>query len=236
MLQIENVSFSYELIPALQNITFEVGQGECVALIGANGSGKSTLLKNISGLEKPSEGKIFFDGILLNPLETNQIVELGISHVPEGRRIFPDLTVFNNLRMGAFIRNDWRRTAEREISEWMERIPLLRGKAHQKGKELSGGEQQVLAIIRGLMSKPRLLLLDEPSLGLSPIMSRHIYQIIQQILEMGTSVLLVEQNAYMALRLASQAHVMENRSIKLSGKGSELLKNPMVRKTYMGVE
>jgi branched-chain amino acid transport system ATP-binding protein len=235
MLQIDNVSFSYGPILALQNISFEVDVGQCVALIGSNGSGKSTLMKNISGLEKPSEGKIFFNGILLNTLETNQIIELGISHVPEGRRIFPDLTVLNNLKMGAFIRKD-RKMVEKEIDEWIERISLLKGKLDNKGKELSGGEQQVLAIIRGLMSKPKLLLLDEPSLGLSPIMSQFVYEIIQQILRMKTSVLLVEQNAYLALKSAHLAHVMENRRIVLTGKGEELLKNPMVRKTYMGLK
>ena len=235
MLQIENVSFSYGSILALQNISLGVNAGECVALIGPNGAGKSTLLKNISGLEKPSEGKIVFNGTILNPLETNQIVELGISHIPEGRRIFPDLTVINNLKMGAYLRRDWK-TVEREMHEWIERTGLLAGKENRKGKELSGGEQQVLAIIRGLMSQPKLLLLDEPSLGLSPIMNNLIYRIIKQILVTGTSVLLVEQNAYLALRLAHQAHVMENRRITISGRGDELLKDPMVRQTYMGIK
>ncbi len=233
LLKAENLHVAYGAIRALQGISFHINEGEIVTLIGANGAGKSTTLRTISGLLRPIVGDILFQdrGITKTPAE--RIVKLGISQVPEGRQIFSQLTVRENLEMGAFTRTD-----KREIAESMERVfasfPRLKERLHQQGGTLSGGEQQMLAMGRGLMSKPTLLLLDEPSMGLAPILVEEIFNIIQRINAQGTSILLVEQNAAMALSVANRGYVLETGNIVLEGNARELLENPQVQAAYLG--
>ncbi len=234
MLQVENIDVYYDAIHALQGISFHVEAGEIVTLIGANGAGKSTTLRAVSGLVHPRSGSITFQGGDITTMPAEQIVRLGISHVPEGRKIFAPLTVRENLDMGAFTRSD-----RAEIDRTMQRIfasfPRLKERIHQIGGTLSGGEQQMLATARGLMSSPTLLLLDEPSMGLSPILVEEIFRIIREINDQGTSILLVEQNAHMALSIAHRAYVLETGRIVLSGTAREIAENPQVKSAYLGV-
>ncbi len=234
LLEVNDLNVYYGAIHALQGVSFTLNEGEIVTLIGANGAGKSTTLRTISGLLRPRRGSITFKGqdITLTPAE--QIVRLGISQVPEGRKIFAPLTVQENLEMGAYIHND-----KAEIENSMQRVfasfPRLKERISQLGGTLSGGEQQMLATARGLMSRPALLLLDEPSMGLSPILVEEIFRIIREINSQGTSILLVEQNALMALSIAHRAYVLETGRIVLEGSAKELRENPQVKAAYLGV-
>ncbi len=234
MLQVENLNVYYGAIHALHGISFNVNEGEIVTLIGANGAGKSTTLRTLSGLLRSTTGSITFKGQDIATMAAEKIVEAGISHVPEGRKIFAPLSVRENLMMGAYTRTD-----QAEIQQTLERayrsFPRLKERATQYGGTLSGGEQQMLATARGLMSKPSLLLLDEPSMGLSPILVEEIFKIIVEINKQGTSILLVEQNAQMALSIASRAYVLETGRIVLSGPAHEIAENPQVKAAYLGV-
>lgn len=234
LLEVKDLNVYYGAIHALQGISFNVNQGEIVSLIGANGAGKSTTLRALSGLIRPRSGSIHFRGedITLAPAE--KIVRMGISHVPEGRKIFAPLTVRENLEMGAYILKD-----KAEIDRMMERVfrsfPRLKERINQLGGTLSGGEQQMLATGRGLMNKPALILLDEPSMGLSPILVEEIFRIIKEINDEGTSILLVEQNAQMALSIAHRAYVLETGRITISGPAADIANNPQVKEAYLGV-
>ena len=234
MLQVENLNVYYGAIHALQGVSFNVNEGEIVTLIGANGAGKSTTLRTLSGLLRSRTGSITFKGQEISSMPAEKIVEAGISHVPEGRKIFAPLSVRENLMMGAYSRND-----PAEIQQTLERayrsFPRLKERAGQYGGTLSGGEQQMLATARGLMSKPTLMLLDEPSMGLSPILVEEIFRIIVEINKQGTSILLVEQNAQMALSVAHRAYVLETGRIVLSGVAKEIADNPQVKTAYLGV-
>ena len=234
MLQVEDLNVYYGAIHALQGISFSVEQGEIVTLIGANGAGKSTTLRTISGLLRPRTGTVRLRGQDVTTMPAQDIVRLGISHVPEGRKIFPHLTVRENLMMGAYTRTD-----HAEIDASLESVfasfPRLKERLGQFGGTLSGGEQQMLATARGLMSKPTLVLLDEPSMGLSPILVEEIFRIIVQINRQGTSILLVEQNAQMALSIANRAYVLETGNIVLSGTAREIADNPQVKASYLGI-
>jgi branched-chain amino acid transport system ATP-binding protein len=210
-----------------------VKQGEIVTVLGANGAGKSTTLKNVSRLVRPSAGSITFEGKDLVRLESHQVVELGVVQVPEGRRIFPEMTVLENLRMGSFIKST-RPDRQRNIERAFTLFPRLAERQKQLGGTLSGGEQQMLAIGRGLMTNPRLMLLDEPSLGLSPLFVKNIFEIIKEINKQGTTILLVEQNVFQSLRISHRAYVLETGRVVLSGTGEELLGNEHVKKAFLG--
>ena len=232
MLSVAGVHTHYGRIEALQGVDLEVNDGEIVTLIGANGAGKTTLLMTICGHPTASDGRVVFDGRDITRFRTSDIIQLGIAQAPEGRRIFPRMTVLENLQMGATIAED------QYLDEDLERVftlfPVLKEREHQSGGTLSGGEQQMLAIARALMSRPRLLLLDEPSLGLAPMLVKQIFSVIKEINKVqGVTVLLVEQNAYHALRLANRAYVMANGRILISGTGAELLANEQVRAAYL---
>jgi branched-chain amino acid transport system ATP-binding protein len=233
MLEVENLNVYYGAIHALKGISFHLEKGEIVALIGGNGAGKSTTLNTISGLLRPKVGNIAFQGEDITVVPPQNIVRRGVIHVPEGRHIFPKLTVQENLEMGAYIFND-KEQIEKDMESVMERFPRLRERRKQLGGTLSGGEQQMLAIGRGLMSRPSLLLLDEPSMGLSPILVEQIFEIIREINAQGTSILLVEQNAQMALSIADRGYVLETGRITLEGDAQELLENPLVIEAYLG--
>lgn len=233
MLRVENLAVNYGMINAVRGVNFEVNQGEIVSLIGANGAGKSTILRTISGLIKPASGTLTYEGQNITKTNAQKIVQLGISHVPEGRHVFKGLSVRENLEMGAFLRKD-RSNIEADIQAVYERFPVLGERQKQDASTLSGGEQQMLAMGRALMSKPKLLLLDEPSMGLAPIFIQEIFNIIQQIQAQGTTVLLIEQNAKMALSIASRGYVLETGKIVLSGTGQELLESDAVQKAYLG--
>jgi branched-chain amino acid transport system ATP-binding protein len=234
VLQVENLNVYYGAIHALQGISFNVEQGEIVTLIGANGAGKSTTLRTVSGLLRSRTGSITFKGQDIANMPAEKIVTAGISHVPEGRKIFAPLSVRENLMMGAYTRND-----QSEIQATLARVyqsfPRLKERATQYGGTLSGGEQQMLATARGLMSKPTLILLDEPSMGLSPILVEEIFRIIVEINKQGTSILLVEQNASMALSIAHRAYVLETGRIVLAGKAKDIADNPQVKTAYLGI-
>ncbi len=234
LLDVRDLNVYYGAIHALQGISFNVNEGEIVTLIGANGAGKSTTLRTVSGLLRPRRGTVSFKDEDITMCPAEQIVRLGISHVPEGRKIFAPLTVQENLEMGAFTRSD-----KGEIQQSTERVfqsfPRLRERLDQLGGTLSGGEQQMLAVGRGLMARPALLLLDEPSMGLSPIFTEEIFNIIKEINKQGTSILLVEQNAFMALQVAHRAYVLETGRIVLEGSAAELQAHPKVRAAYLGV-
>ena len=233
MLQVTDLCVNYGVIPALKGISFEVNEGEVIALIGANGAGKTTILHTVTGLVEAASGKIEFEGKDITRVPAHQIVKLGLAHVPEGRRVFPEMTVYQNLMLGAFTRND---NAEKQASlqSVYGHFPRLKERARQLAGTLSGGEQQMLAMGRALMSRPRLLLMDEPSMGLSPILVGEIFSIIEEVSREGTTVLLVEQNAKKALSIADRAYVLETGSISLSGSASELLGNDEIRKAYLG--
>lgn len=233
LLKVEDLNVYYGAIHALKGISFHVDTGEIVALIGANGAGKSTTLGTISGLLRPRSGKIIFKGEDLTQSLSDQIVRKGIVQVPEGRKIFATLTVMENLEMGAFTQKD-KAAIQGGIQSGFQRFPRLSERRRQLGGTLSGGEQQMLAIARGLMSKPSLLLLDEPSMGLSPLLVEQIFTIIRDINDQGTSILLVEQNAQMALSIADRAYVLETGRIVLEGPAQELLHNDMVIEAYLG--
>jgi branched-chain amino acid transport system ATP-binding protein len=234
MLVIDQLDFAYGDLKVLWGINLTVRQGEIVTLLGSNGAGKSTTLKNISRLLRWTSGTVTFDGEEIGPLEAHDVVARGIVQVPEGRRIFPEMTVAENLRMGSYpksTRNDRARNLERVFSLF----PRLEERQSQLGGTLSGGEQQMLAIGRGLMANPRLLLLDEPSLGLSPMFVKSIFQIISEINRLGVTILLVEQNVHQSLRIAHRAYVLESGRVTLSGTAQELLNNDLVQKAFLGM-
>ncbi|HET8723721.1 MAG TPA: ABC transporter ATP-binding protein [Anaeromyxobacteraceae bacterium] len=233
MLRIENLDFSYGDLQVLWGVSLDVKQGEIVTVLGANGAGKSTTLKNVSRLVRPSRGTLTFDGHDLGKLESHEVVELGVVQVPEGRRIFPEMTVLENLRMGSFVKST-RPDRQRNIERAFTLFPRLAERQRQLGGTLSGGEQQMLAIGRGLMTNPRLLLLDEPSLGLSPLFVKNIFEIIKEINRQGTTILLVEQNVFQSLRISHRAYVLETGRVVLSGTGEELLGNEHVKKAFLG--
>jgi branched-chain amino acid transport system ATP-binding protein len=234
LLSIKDLNVSYGKIKAIKGISLDVNAGEVVTLVGANGAGKTTLLKTISGILAPASGEITYDGRKLSDIKPYQRVNEGICQAPEGRGIFPGMTVLENLEMGKFGKTN----AKLEIEEDLEKIytlfPRLKERAHQAGGTLSGGEQQMLAIGRALMSRPRLLLLDEPSMGLAPKFIAQIFEIIKEIKKQGVTILLVEQNAAKALSVADRAYVLETGNITMQGSGAELLKDPAVRKAYLG--
>jgi branched-chain amino acid transport system ATP-binding protein len=234
LLEVRDLNVYYGAIHALQGISFRVSEGEIVTLIGANGAGKSTTLRTISGLLRPRRGSVHFKGQDITMTPAEQIVRLGIGQVPEGRKIFAPLTVRENLEMGAYTRTD-SDEIERSIQRVFASFPRLRERTEQLGGTLSGGEQQMLATARGLMSRPSLLLMDEPSMGLSPILVEEIFRIIREINAQGTSILLVEQNALMALNVAHRAYVLETGRIVLEGSSQEVRESPRVREAYLGV-
>ncbi len=231
LLRLGDVEVRYGAIRALGGVSLFVDQGEIVALLGANGAGKTTTLRTISGLNRPARGEITFAGDAITRTPAHEIVALGISHVPEGRRIFPQMSVMENLEMGAYL---GRKTFKEDLERSFSLFPILSERRKQMGGTLSGGEQQMLAIARALMSHPRLLLLDEPSLGLAPMFVQTIFRIISEIRETGTTILLVEQNAAQALALADRGYVLENGAIVMSDEASTLLRDPRVRAAYLG--
>lgn len=234
MLEIKNIDVFYGDVQVIWDISFEVKQGEIVALIGANGAGKSTTLKTISGILRPKKGEILFNGIAIHKVEPYKLIETGIVHVPEGRRLFVEMTVEENLDMGS-LKGEAKK--EREITKQLvfELFPRLSERRRQLAGTLSGGEQQMLAVGRGLMSKPKLQMFDEPSLGLSPILVRDIFNVIKRIKEEGVTVLIVEQNVKLTLAIADRAYVLENGRIVLQGTGESLLNNEHVKTAYLGV-
>jgi branched-chain amino acid transport system ATP-binding protein len=234
LLEIKSIKVTYGKAEALKGISLGVNEGEVVALIGANGAGKSTTLRTISGLVSPSSGEIWFAGQRIDRTQAHRRTRLGIAHVPEGRRVFSALSVQKNLEIGAYVCRD-KKVVTAEIANVYRIFPTLRARSNQLAGTLSGGEQQMLATGRGLMSKPTLLLMDEPSLGLSPLIVKEVGRTIKAISQTGTSILLVEQNALLALRLASRAYVLETGEIVLEGGSEELLENEGVRKAYLGV-
>ena len=233
MLKVENLVVNYGMIQALKGITFEVNEGEVIALIGANGAGKTTTLQTISGMLSPTSGKVLLEGTDITKIPGHKIVSMGLAHVPEGRRVFGGLTVLENLKMGAYTRS-----SKTEIAESFERIygsfPRLKERQNQLAGTLSGGEQQMLAMGRALMIKPRIVLMDEPSMGLSPIYVDEIFNIIEEISKAGTTVLLVEQNAKKALAIADRAYVLETGNIVLSGDADALMNDDSIKKAYLG--
>ena len=234
MLELNRINTFYGKIQALRDVSLKVADGEIVTLIGANGAGKSTTLMSICGVIHPRSGEILFDGKPIQQLPAPEIVKRGISQVPEGRLIFPELTVRENLDLGAFLRTDKKGIAD-DMEYVFQLFPILRERVSQTGGTLSGGEQQMLALGRALMARPRLLLLDEPSLGLAPIIIQQIFKIIQKVNEDGTTVFLVEQNANQALHIANRGYVMENGVVVMEGKAQELLSSEKVRKAYLGM-
>jgi branched-chain amino acid transport system ATP-binding protein len=234
MLTIEKLNFSYGDMQVLWDIDLTVNEGEIVTVVGANGAGKSTMLKNISRLEKPSSGSITFSGENMKGLESHQVVERGIVQVPEGRKIFPEMSVLENLRMGSYIPSA-RKDREANVERVFSMFPRLKEREKQLGGTMSGGEQQMLAIGRGLMTNPKLLLMDEPSLGLSPLFVKIIFEIIQEINKLGVTILLVEQNVFQSLKIAHRAYVLETGRVVMTGTGSELLSNDHVKKAFLGM-
>lgn len=234
MLKVNKINTYYGTSPMLRDISLQIGDGEVVTVIGANGSGKTTLLRTISGFIRTVGGTIEYDGKRVDGLRPADIVKIGICHIPEGRQLFATMTVLENLEMGAYLRND-REGINNDLEQIFTFFPILKKRVKQQAGTLSGGEQQMLAIGRGLMSKPKLLLMDEPSLGLSPVLTEELGEIVLRIKAQGIAVLLNEQNAYMALTLADEGYVLELGKIVLHGKGDELLHNEEVRKAYLGL-
>ena len=234
MLKIDKLNFAYGDLKVLWDVDLEVHQGEIVTVVGANGAGKSTTLKNISRLVKPASGTITFNGQDLSKLQSHHVVEAGLIQVPEGRRIFPEMTVMENLRMGSYVKST-RGDRQKNIDWVFELVPRLKEREKQLGGTMSGGEQQMLAIARGLMANPKVLLLDEPSLGLSPLLVKNIFDIITGINKEGVTILLVEQNVYQSLRISHRAYVMETGRVVLTGKGEELLNNDHIKKAFLGM-
>ncbi len=233
LLEVKDVNVHYQKVEAVTDISIQIDDGQIITLIGANGAGKSTTLRTISGLKRASSGGVWFDGVRIDRLAPEKIVRMGIAHVPEGRQIFPDLSVSENLITGAFLRRDKDGIA-RNLEEVHGHFPILKERRNQRGKTLSGGEQQMLAMGRALMSNPRLILMDEPSLGLSPVMVQEVAKIIREINARGVPVVLVEQNAELALSLASYGYVLETGRIALEGKADDLHENEHVRHAYLG--
>jgi branched-chain amino acid transport system ATP-binding protein len=233
MLKVENLVVAYGGIEALKGITVEVPDKKIVTLIGANGAGKSTLLRTIIGLVKPVSGTVTYGDVTLTGLNSQKIVQNGLTLVPEGRRVFPNLTVLENLQIGAYMRTD-QDGIKKDIEWCYELFPRLQERNWQMAGTMSGGEQQMLALARALMSRPKLMMMDEPSLGLAPLVIKEIFKIIQEINSKGVTVLLVEQNANMALKVADLAYVLETGTIKMQGTGLELLENPVIREAYLG--
>ena len=233
MLEIKDLEVYYGVIQAIKGISFEVNQGEGIALIGANGAGKTTTLQTITGMLQAKKGQIIFEGKDITRVPGHKIVSMGMAHVPEGRRVFADLTVLENLKLGAYTRKDKSEIAQ-TLKKVYESFPRLEERKNQSAGTLSGGEQQMLAMGRALMSKPRIILMDEPSMGLSPIFVEEIFKIIQDISAAGTTVLLVEQNAKKALSIADRAYVLETGNIVLSGDAKELMNNESIKKAYLG--
>jgi len=234
VLCLESITVQYGKVVAVKDVTIEVAEGEIIALIGANGAGKSTTLRAISGLVRPSSGRIDFDGHDLTSINAENITRLGIAHVPEGRRVFPLMTVMENLEMGAYLRDDGVSIA-RDLENVFQHFPRLKDRVGQLAGTMSGGEQQMLAMGRALMSAPKVILMDEPSLGLSPIMCQEIARIIRDIHAAGRTVVLVEQNARLALALADRGYVLETGNVAMSGDAKMLREDDMVRKTYLGL-
>lgn len=233
MLKIEGIDVFYGAIHALKNLSLEVDQGSIVSLIGANGAGKTTTLKTISGLLRPKNGRIMFKGVDITRVAPEKIVGLGISQVPEGRRVFATMSVLENLEMGAYLRRD-KKAVEADMEGVFSRFPRLLERKKQLAGTLSGGEQQMLAIGRALMARPELMLMDEPSMGLAPLLVKEIFEIIRDINSRGTTILLVEQNAHMALSIANKAYVIETGEIVLEGTAEELMNSEDVKKAYLG--
>lgn len=233
MLEVKDLHVHYGVIEAIKGISFEVNKGEVIALIGANGAGKTTTLHTISGLIKPSEGSVLFEGKDITKLPGHKIVSLGMAHVPEGRRVFAQLSVYENLLMGAYTRKD-KEEIQNSLKMVYDRFPRLEERKNQMAGTLSGGEQQMLAMGRALMSNPGIILMDEPSMGLSPIFVNEIFDIIEKVSAAGTTVLLVEQNAKKALSIADRAYVLETGKIVLSGKAEELMNDDSIKKAYLG--
>jgi branched-chain amino acid transport system ATP-binding protein len=233
MLEITNLNVHFGVIHAIKGISLTVNEGEIVTLIGANGAGKTTTLRTISGLKKPTSGTITFEGNDITNLDARQRVKIGISQVPEGRRVFSTMTVLENLELGAYLRRD-KAGINKDYQMVFERFPILADRKKQMAGTLSGGEQQMLAMGRALMSRPKLLFLDEPSMGLAPLLVQEIFDIIKDINDKGTTILLVEQNASIALQIADRAYVMETGKITLSGTGKELIQSEEIKKAYLG--
>ena len=233
MLTVENLQCSYGKVAAVRNLTLEVRKGELVSLIGANGAGKTTTLRAISGVLRAAGGRIAFEGEDITRVGARRVLELGIAHCPEGRRVFPYMSVRENLEMGCYLRRD-KAGIEADMNRLFERFPILAERREQAAGTLSGGEQQMLAISRALMSRPKLVLFDEPSLGLAPNIVERSFEIIRQIRAEGVTVVMVEQNALAALELSDRAYVMEQGAVTLSGRGADLLGNPQVQKAYLG--
>ena len=232
MLNVQDLCVNYGMIQAVKGVSFEVNKGEIVALIGANGAGKTSILHTITGIIQAKSGSVSFEDMDITKKPSHKIVAMGMAHVPEGRRVFSQLTVLENLKLGAYTRRDTKEI-EREIKHIYERFPRLEERKSQLAGTLSGGEQQMLAMGRALMSKPRLIVMDEPSMGLSPLYVNEIFKLIEDIHNSGTTVLLIEQNAKKALSIADRAYVLETGNITLSGKASELMDNDLVKKAYL---
>lgn len=233
MLEVKDLEVSYGMIQAIKGISFEVNQGEVIALIGANGAGKTTILHTVTGLLAPKAGKILFEGRDITKVPAHKIVCMGMAHVPEGRRVFAQLSVYENLKMGAYTRKD-KQEIEETLEHVYQRFPRLKERRNQMAGTLSGGEQQMLAMGRALMSKPKIILMDEPSMGLSPIFVNEIFDIIREVSASGTTVLLVEQNAKKALAIADRAYVLETGKIALSGNADKLMNDDSIKKAYLG--
>ena len=233
MLKVEDINVYYGAIHAIKGISIEVNDGEIVALIGSNGAGKSTTMRTISGLMRPKTGKVTMDGVDLTNVPAHKIVGMGLCQVPEGRHVFANMTVLENLELGAYLRNDKDGIAK-DMEDVFEKFPRLKERKDQIAGTLSGGEQQMLAMGRALMSRPKILLLDEPSMGLAPLLVKEIFNIIKEINASGTTILLVEQNANMALSIADKAYVLETGQIVMTGTGEELLRSPEIKKAYLG--
>ncbi|WP_408010416.1 ABC transporter ATP-binding protein [Pseudalkalibacillus sp. A8] len=234
MLEINRLSVKYGAYTAISNVTIEVGQGDFVVLLGSNGAGKSTTFKAISGLQKPSEGEIVFEGTPIQGLSPDRIVQSGIVQCAEGRKLFPQMTVYENLTMGAYVHRKKKKVIKQSIEEVYDLFPILHEKKEDAAGSLSGGQQQMLAIGRALMAKPKLMLLDEPSIGLAPLIVEQMFDVIQKINKDGTTILLAEQNANAALKIADRGYVFENGSIVVEGTSEELFTNEAVRKAYIG--
>lgn len=233
MLEVKGLQVYYGVIQALKDVSFEVNQGEVIALIGANGAGKTTTLHTVTGLLPAKQGSILFEGVDITKMPAHKIVEMGIAHVPEGRRVFSQLSVYENLIMGAYTRKDKKEIAE-NLENVYKRFPRLKERRNQRAGTLSGGEQQMLAMGRALMSNPKMIVMDEPSMGLSPIFVNEIFDIIQKVSASGTTVLLVEQNAKKALSIADRAYVLETGNIVLSGNAQDLMNDDSIKKAYLG--
>lgn len=233
MLEIKDLHVSYGMIQAIKGVSFEVNEGEVISLIGANGAGKTTILHTITGLLKPKSGSVIFEGRELTTTPVHNIVRYGMAHVPEGRRVFAELTVYENLKMGAYTRKD-KNEIEESLEMIYQRFPRLEERKKQFAGTLSGGEQQMLAMGRALMSKPKIILMDEPSMGLSPLFVSEVFDIIQKISSSGTTVLLVEQNAKKALSISDRAYVLETGKVALTGKASDLIHDENIKKAYLG--